>query len=79
MSDIAESIGVDPAVGQQMLDRILEFKKQLDANPPPNPTNEEQLIQIKNQMEAELEKMAVEVMGDKGHEFVKKLKAKGGG
>ena len=77
ISDMTESVGVDRSVGLKMADRLEELKKRLDATlPEPKDLDEKQMAQIKAQIEAEVETIAVETMGEKGHEFMKKFKDK---
>lgn len=77
VSDITESVGVDRALGVKVFDRLEELKKRLDATlPQAKDMDEKQMAQIKAQVEAEVESIAVEIMGEKGHEFMKKFKEK---
>lgn len=77
ISDMAESVGVDRSVGQKMVDRLEELSKRLQATlPEPKDLDKQQMAQIQAQIEAEVETIAVETMGEKGHEFMKKFKDK---
>jgi hypothetical protein len=75
LSDMAESVGADRAVGQQLSIRLTALREKLEAMEP-TLTNltAEQGAQLQAQVDAELESIAVETMGDKGHAFMKKFK-----
>jgi hypothetical protein len=75
LSDMAESVGADRAVGQQLSIRLTALREKLEAMEP-TLTNltAEQGVQLQAQVDAELETIAVETMGDKGHAFMKKFK-----
>lgn len=75
--DLVESIGFDRSVGQKVVGRLDELIKKWDATlPQTKGLDEHQQAQIQAQIEADVETIAVETMGEKGHEFVKKLKEK---
>lgn len=77
ISDMAESVGADRSVGRMLVERLDELKKKLDATlPQPKDLDEKQQDQLKAQILAEVETIAVETMGEKGHEFMKKHKEK---
>jgi hypothetical protein len=71
----AEAVGLDKSAGQKFFDRFELYIKQLDGTLPSGKgLDEHQQAQIQAQIEAEVEAIAVETMGEKGHEFMKKLK-----
>lgn len=78
ISEVAESVGVDKAAGQLLFDRIELLKKEWHATlPPPSAKmSEDEKRQILDRIYADVEKASVEIMGDKGHEFMAKFKEK---
>lgn len=77
LATMAESVGSDRAAAGQFFDRLQQLQKQWQTTyPDPRTLTAEQQEQVKTQVIAEAEKAAVEIMGDKGHDLIKKLMEK---
>ena len=81
MRELAAAAGVEEATANQFFDRIKEMQTTLDTRLKAleeslTGTPEERRKQMDAAVKAELEQVAVEIMGEKGREFIQKIEEK---